>query len=311
MRILVLGAGAVGGYFGGCLLQAGVDVTFLVREKRKRFLQNNGLVIKTPDKTFVLTAPPTVLREEIDKPYDVILLSCKAYDLNEAIESIKPAVGPDTTIIPLLNGMKHLSVLDAAFGKEKILGGLCAIIATLGSDGEIIRFTALHNMVFGERNGKLSERVNRIGELFKSAAFNLSVSENILLAMWEKWLFLSTLAGSTCLMRAPIGDIVSFPQGKIFIKSLFNEIYRIAELSGYIPRESYCLQTLQTLTEKDSPLTASMYRDLVQGQRIESEQIIDDLLHRGAEHGKSPEDFPLLSLTSVHLKTYEAQRNRK
>jgi len=131
MRVLVVGAGAIGGYFGGRMLQAGRDITFLVRPRRAAELASAGLVIKSPNGDVTLKNPPTVQADAIKNKFDVVLLSCKAYDLTDAIKSFAPAVGPQTSIIPLLNGMLHLDVLDREFGRERVLGGLCAIAATL------------------------------------------------------------------------------------------------------------------------------------------------------------------------------------
>src|SRR6202047_4149753 len=162
MRILVVGAGAIGGYFGGRLLQAGRDVTFLVRPKRASELASAGLVIKSPNGDVTLTSPPTVQADKLDKLFDVVLLSCKAFDLEDAIKSFAPAVGPKTSIIPLLNGMLHLDVLDKKFGRERVLGGLCAIAVTLNDKREVVQLQPMQSLTFGERDGKMSERVRAI-----------------------------------------------------------------------------------------------------------------------------------------------------
>ena len=139
MRILVVGAGAIGGYFGGRLLQAGNDVTFLVRPKRASELASAGLVIKSPGGDVTLKNPPTVQADKLAETFDVVLLSCKAFDLEDAIKSFAPAVGPQTAIIPLLNGMLHLNVLDQKFGADRVLGGLCAIAVTLNEAREVVK----------------------------------------------------------------------------------------------------------------------------------------------------------------------------
>src|SRR6266496_2578308 len=164
MRILVVGAGAIGGYFGGRLLQAGRDVTFLVRPKRAAELARDGLVIKSPNGDVTLKNPPAVQADKLNEKFDVVLLSCKAFDLDDAIKSFAAAVGPDTAIIPMLNGMKHLDILDGKFGKQ-------------------------------------SDRVKAIDEAFKSGINGATASQNIMQDMWEKWVFLSSLAASTSLMR--------------------------------------------------------------------------------------------------------------
>ncbi|HBK06814.1 MAG TPA: oxidoreductase, partial [Acetobacteraceae bacterium] len=168
MRILVVGAGAIGGYFGGRLLQAGRDVTFLVRPKRAAELARDGLVIKSPNGDVKLKNPPTVQADKLAEKFDVVLLSCKAFDLDDAIRSFAPAVGPKTAIIPLLNGMLHLDVLDRKFGHERVLGGLCAIAATLNEKREIVQLAPMQSLGFGERDGKLSDRVRTIAEVMAS-----------------------------------------------------------------------------------------------------------------------------------------------
>ena len=168
MRILVVGAGAIGGYFGGRLLQAGRDVTFLVRPKRASELASAGLVIKSPNGDVTLKNPPTVQADKLAEKFDVVLLSCKAFDLDDAVKSFAPAVGPQTSIIPLLNGMLHLNVLDGKFGKDRVLGGLCAIAATLNEAREVVQLAPMQSLGFGERNGGMSDRVRAIAEVFSS-----------------------------------------------------------------------------------------------------------------------------------------------
>src|SRR5882672_9923547 len=171
MRVLVVGAGAIGGYFGGRLLQAGRDVTFLVRPKRASELAGAGLVIRSAAGDVTLKNPPTVQADKFSEKVDVVLLSCKAFDLEDAIKSFAPAVGPQTAIIPLLNGMLHLDVLDKAFGAGRVLGGLCAIAVTLNEAREVVQLGPMQSLNFGERDGKMSDRVRAIAEVFASGNF--------------------------------------------------------------------------------------------------------------------------------------------
>src|SRR5271156_6604637 len=217
MRILVVGAGAIGGYFGGRMLQAGGDVTFLVRPRRATELADAGLVIKSPNGDVTLKNPPAVQADKLTEKFDTVLLSCKAFDLDDAIKSFAPAVGPQTAIIPMLNGMRHLDVLDGKFGRERVLGGLCAIAVTLNDKREIVQLAPMQSLNFGERDGKLSDRVRAIADIFSSGNFGSVASENVLQDMWEKWVFLASIASSTSLMRASVGTIVASPGGKDFI----------------------------------------------------------------------------------------------
>src|ERR1700752_3764885 len=206
MRVLVVGAGAIGGYFGGRLLEAGRDVTFLVRPRRAAELPAPGLVIKSPNGDVTLKNPAVVQADKLNEKFDVVLLSCKAFDLDDAIKSFAPAVGPQTAIIPLLNGMRHLDVLDKKFGRERGLGGLCAIAATLNERREVVQLQPMQSLNFGERDGKLSDRVRAIAEVMASGKFGAVASEHIIQEMGEKWVFLASLAASTCLMRTSVGN---------------------------------------------------------------------------------------------------------
>lgn len=302
MRILVVGAGAVGGYFGGRLLEAGRDVTFLVRPRRAEELADSGLRIRSRFGDVTLSKPPAILAANLGSVFDLVLLSAKAYDLESAIASFAPAVGPGTVILPLLNGMRHLEVLDDRFGPDRVLGGQCLIAATLNEQREIVHLNDAHAISFGERGGTMSERVTAIDWLMDGARFDHRASPNIVLEMWEKWVFLATLAGGTCLLRGTIGDIAAAPGGSDLVLALFEECKSLAVAQGYPPREPFLKRTRAILTATGSPLTASMLRDIEAGAPIEADHIIGDLLARG--------EGPLLPIVYSHLKAYEARRSR-
>ena len=307
MRILVIGAGATGGYFGGRLLQAGRDVTFLVRPKRAELLAKNGLVIKSPAGDVTLKNPPTIVADKITAPFDVIILSCKAYDLEDAIASFAAAVGPDTAIIPFLNGMKHLDVLDAKFGIDRVMGGQCQIASMLDTEGVIHHLAPMQSMSFGERGTPKGDRARRIEAALQGAMFEARASDVIMQEMYEKWVFLATLAGATSLMRAAAGHITGAPGGADFIRALRAEIASVAEAAGHAPRAEFLTRTEGLLFAPGSPLTASMLRDIRGNARIEADQIIGDLIHRAETNKKSALNVPLLRIVYTHLKVYEAQ----
>jgi 2-dehydropantoate 2-reductase len=305
MRILVVGAGAIGGYFGGRMLQAGADVTFLVRPKRAAELAAGGLVIKSPQGDVTLKNPPAVQADKLAEKFDVVLLSCKAFDLEDAVQSLAPAVGPDTAIIPLLNGMKHLDVLDKRFGRARVLGGLCAIAVTLNDRREVVHLQPLQSLTFGERDGKLSDRLRAIAEVFTTGNFGSKVSEEIILEMWEKWVFLASLAACTCLMRTSVGNILASPGGKDFVLGMLDESSAIAAAEGHAPREPFLERTRGMLTAEGSQMTASMFRDIKAGAPVEADHVIGDLVAR-ADAAKVP--VPKLRTAYTHLKAYEKQR---
>jgi len=305
MRILVVGAGAIGGYFGGRMLQAGRDVTFLVRPRRAAELADAGLVIKSPNGDVTLKNPPALLADKLDEKFDVILLSCKAFDLDDAIRSFAPAVGPQTAIIPLLNGMLHLDRLDEKFGRERVLGGLCTIAVTLNEHREVVQLNPMQSLSFGERDGRLSDRVRAIAEVMASGKLGAVASEHIVQEMWEKWVFLATLAASTCLMRTSVGNILASPGGREFILGAFDECSAVATAEGYAPRAPFLERTLGMLTAEGSQMTASMFRDIKAGAPVEADHVIGDLIVRG-DAAKVP--VPRLRTAYTHLKAYEKQR---
>ena len=304
MRLLVVGAGAIGGYFGGRMLAAGRDVTFLVRPRRAAELADAGLVIKSPNGDVTLKNPPTVQADKLHEKFDAILLSCKAFDLDDAIRSFAPAVGAQTAIVPLLNGMLHLDVLDNEFGRERVLGGLCAIAVTLNEHREVVQLAPMQSLTFGERDGKMSDRVGAIGEMMASGKFGSVASAQIIQEMWEKWVFLASLAASTSLMRSSLGNILASPGGRDFILGILDECIAIATAAGYAPRAPFLERTHGMLTAEGSQLTASMFRDIKAGAPVESDHVIGDLIARG-DAAKVP--VPRLRTAYTHLKAYEKQ----
>ncbi len=307
MRTLVVGAGAIGGYFGGRLLEINRDVTFLVRPKRAAELSRQGLTIRSHFGDVSFSKPATVLAENLRETFDLVLLSCKAYDLEGAITAFAPAVGPRTAILPLLNGMRHLEVLDERFTRDRVLGGQCFIAAAV-KDGEIVHLNETHELSFGERDGVLSDRVQAIANLMEGVKFKAHASAEIVQEMWEKWVFLASLAGSTCLMRATIGEICASPGGTAFILGLLEECSSIAADEDYPMREAPLKRARNVLTATGSTLTASMLRDIERNAPIEADHIVGDLLRRGA--GSSQGKPSHLGIAYTHLKAYEARRTR-
>ncbi|WP_176082028.1 2-dehydropantoate 2-reductase [Paraburkholderia tropica] len=313
MRILVVGAGATGGYFGGRLAAAGRDVTFLVRDARAAQMREHGLVIRSPHAgDLTLRDPKTVTREALEapgtQPFDLVLLSCKAYDLDSAIDSFAAAVGPETAILPLLNGMRHLDVLQARFGTQAVFGGVCLIASTLNEQREIVHLNDSQAITFGELGGGISARAQTIADTFGNAGFIIKASERILQEMWEKWVFLASLAGSTCLFRAPIGAIVATPDGAATIERIFAECRAIAAEHGHAVRDSFLERSRGMLFATGSSLTASMLRDVQNGSRIEADHILGDLIRRGGAAQRASSELSVLRIVYSQLKAYEALR---
>jgi 2-dehydropantoate 2-reductase len=262
-------------------------------------------VIKSPNGDVTLKNPPVIQADTIKDKFDAVLLSCKAYDLDDAVKAFAPAVGGGTAIIPLLNGMRHLDVLDKNFGPSHVLGGLCLTAVTLNEKREVVQLGPVQSLGFGERNGKMSDRVRAIADVVGSCNFGGAASETVLQDMWEKWVFLASIAASTSLMRAPIGMILAAPGGKDFLLGILDECRAVATAEGYPPRTPALERATGMLTTEGSPLTASMFRDIKAGQPIEADHVIGDLIAR-ADAAKVP--VPELRTAYTHLKAYEQTR---
>ncbi|KMM74887.1 2-dehydropantoate 2-reductase [Xanthomonas sp. NCPPB 1128] len=309
MRILILGAGATGGYFGGRLAQAGVDVSFLVRPARAARLQRDGLRIRSPRGDAAI-AVSTLSAETLPgaaqaRPFDLVLLSCKAYDLDSALEAVAPAVHDGTSVLPILNGLRHYRALDARFGAERVIGGLCFISAVLDADGAIQHLAKPASLTFGERDGHGvdSARVRALAEACTQAEVDHLAAPRIAQEQWIKYTFLTALAAATCLMRAPIGRIVASDDGVALVRGLYAECTAVATAAGEPVPEAAQASALQLLTQPGSPMKASMLRDLEAGQQVEAQQIVGDMLARARTAGHAA---PLLMAAYCHLQAYQA-----
>ena len=309
MKILILGAGGTGGYFGGRLHQAGADITFLVRAVRAQHIATHGLMLESP-KDKVTLQVKTVLAEQVKPEYDVVILSCKAYDLASSIAAITPAMGShacSTCILPLLNGMAHIDTLDAAFGKPRVMGGACQIAATLTPEGVVKSLMEFQQLVWGARHPAHAALAQALGPVFAATELGWTVSDNIMQDMWEKVTFLSTLAGMTCLMRGSVGDILAAPGGAHAIARYLDACIAIATKEGYAPRTAAIERFRSILSAPGSTLTASMLRDVEGGGPIEADHIVGFMLDKARSHGV---DDGMLAVAYTHLKAYEARRAR-
>jgi 2-dehydropantoate 2-reductase len=303
MKILVIGAGAVGGYFGGRLAQAGRDVTFLVRGRQADTIRRQGLQIVSPHGNATLH-PTTLLANELSGAFDLILLSVKGYGLEPAMDDFAPAVGKATMILPVLNGMRHIDLLIKRFGKDGVIGGACLVSSEVDKDGRIVQLTGTQRLVYGELCGGISERMNHLDAVMQGSGFEARISPDITQEMWQKWIQLSSLGALTCLMRGTVGEVEAVPGGADTAKQILLESSSIATACGHPPREDFLSKARSTLTTRGSNLTSSMYRDLVKGARVEADQIIGDLLDRGHRLGVAT---PLLQAAYINLKIYEGR----
>jgi 2-dehydropantoate 2-reductase len=304
MKIAVLGAGAIGGYFGGRLAEAGEDVTFLVRPGRLEQLARDGLRIESPfgDATLAVNA---VTAFEPQRSYDLVLLACKAYDLDSAIEAIRPALGPQTLVLPLLNGYAHIERLVAEFGAARVAGGLAKIQLTLAPDGTIRHLSDWRSITFGELDGRASPRLRDLERRFGRTPVLAALSTHIVRDLWLKLVHLATVAGMTCLMRASVGEIAATPEGTRLLNAFFDRNLEIAARAGHVPGPEFVAEFRALFADRESKYSASMARDLERGGPIEADHILGHLLERCREYGL---DDTLHALAWTHCKAYEQRR---
>ncbi|MEV5848406.1 2-dehydropantoate 2-reductase [Streptomyces sp. NPDC051985] len=300
MRILVVGAGATGGFFGGRLAQAGRDVTFLVRPARARLLRERGLRLTGagPDHVF---QPSLVTSDRLEESYDLVLVTPKAQGLPQAIADVAPAVGPRTLVLPFLNGMAHIDALNARFGSEAVLGGVVKVHATLDDAGDVRLLGPLSELVLGEQRAGLTPRVEEVRRELDVPGFDVVVAPDILAAMWHKWVFISALGALTTLMRGNVGDVVA-AGGAWLGPGLLAEASAVAEAAGHPLTERQVADVEESMTRKGSTDTASLYRDTAAGLPTEAEHILGDLTARARALSVPT---PLFDLAVLHLRVHE------
>lgn len=301
MRVLILGAGAIGGYYGGRLAAAGVDATFLVRPRRAEQLARDGLVIKSP-KADVRMPVKTVSREDARPGYDAILLSCKAYDLDDAIDSVRPAAA-GALVIPLLNGIRHLDTLDAAFGQDHVAGGVALIGTTMEPDGSIVHLDRGDGLSYGERTPAQAGICAALAPIMTGSGFAGRHSTEIVQEMWEKFAFITSTAGICCLMRGDIGTIARTQEGVGLTRELIAECIAAISAAGFPPRAPSRERLDTQLTNPESTMTASMLRDLRRGNQVEAQHVVGDMLARAQRAGLAA---PLLRAVYTSLQVYQA-----
>jgi 2-dehydropantoate 2-reductase len=305
MRILVVGAGATGGFYGGRRAEAGRDVTFLVRAGRAAQLQADGLRIVSPAGESVIR-PNLVQAGAVGGPYDVVLVGLKAYALEAAMEDFAPAVGAETIVVPLLNGMRHIELLVGRFGERPIAGGVSRVSTEVDAAGRIVQLTPAQMLVFGERAGGASERMTALRVGIEGTGFEVEISPNIIARMWEKWVMLASLGAITCLFRGTIGEVAAVSGGLEMELAILAECGAVAAACGYPMSENGMAWARSLVARPGGPMTASMYRDMMNGGRVEADHILGDLIARGREHGV---ECPIVSTAYVALSVYLDRRS--
>lgn len=301
MRILVLGAGGVGGYFGGRLVEKGEDVTFLVRSGRQQQIQQCGLVIRSIHGDLTIH-PKTITAESPSEVYDLVILSSKAYHLGQAIEDLRPFVGEETVILPLLNGVAHYKLLQDAFGEDRVIGGLCFIETTLNQEGHIVQTSRDHYVRFGEFDNKDTQRIQQLEEVLGGTKTSFKRSSFIEQDIWRKYLFISTISGVTTLMRAPMGPILESRGGAEFVHRVFLEIESIMRAHGAPLDQDIVSKHMETMRKMGYEMKSSMQRDMEKRLSVEADHLQGYLLQLAENYDIQA---PLLRTIYQNLLVYQ------
>ncbi len=302
----MVGAGATGGFYGGLLLNAGRDVTFLLRDRRAQQIRDNGLQIVTHKGEQLTLHPKIVSAEEVKTtatPFDLIILSTKSYQLNAAMDDIAPAVGPKTMLLPILNGMAQLETLDNRFGAEHVLAGTVRVVSDVDEGGRVLQMASLDEMSYGERSRERTDRILAVDQAMGGAGFTAVLRPDILATLWQKWWILASMGVTCVLTRGPVGQAAAVPHGPALAEAILKECGDIAAANGYPPDPAVYAEHTARLTEVGSTLTSSLYRDLTKGAPVEADHILGDLL----DHAKGV-PTPLITAAYVQLKVYELNR---
>jgi 2-dehydropantoate 2-reductase len=307
MRFLILGAGGLGGYFGGMLARSGAEVAFLVRPRRAAQLAERNLVIKEPAGDLVIPVR-TVAAGEVDGRYDVVFLTCKAYDLDSAVEAITPAIGPGSAVLPVLNGVTHIHLLCERFGAEHVLGAMIIVRAELAPNGDIVRPPIggiSEDAAFGELTGERSARCEAIHKTLMSAGIPSRISDDILSEMWAKFCGFCCNAAVSTLTRAFAGEIAATPAGAGFVEATFDECARVTTAEGYPPPHSLRDLCVGLYSQPGLGYRPSIAADFEAGRPTEGEHTIGDLVRRADRRGL---DVPILRAALCNLQIQEARR---
>lgn len=302
MQVVVLGAGGVGGYLGARLITGGADVVFLARESRAAELSARGLIVKSPLGDFAAPVRVMVAGTAPKLAPDVVILACKEPALASALDTVTPLLAPETRLLPLLNGVRHIDTLSARYPDTHLLGGIVHGAANLRPDGVIEHLSSFMTVITGPVATAGDPVADEIVDRLKAAGVDAYVTHEIRQDMWNKFLFLAAFAGITCLMRASIGAILQTDHGRERILHLLEETRSVAQAEGYAPTDVMMEEYRALLTEEGSTLTSSMLRDIESGRRTEGDHILGDMLQR-ARHHELP--APVLAIAAAHVQAYE------
>ncbi|MER6489656.1 ketopantoate reductase family protein [Streptomyces griseorubiginosus] len=302
MRILVVGAGAVGGCLGGRLVGAGRNVDFLVRRARAEQLRGRGLRIVDGEGVDNIDVN-CLTADELTGHVDLILLCVKPDALPAVMDDLEPAVGPDTVLVPFLNGIRHVDLLTERYG-EAVLGGVAKIVTQLAGNGDIHQLLPGGQIQIGELNSGRPDRVARVAQSLAISDFDVTVLDNIADAMWSKWVMIATLGAVTSLVRGTISEAVAVEDGAVFAAGTLDEAASVAAAARHPLSESDYAGYRELVTAGPFPLTSSLSWELLTGRTTEVENVLGDLVDRARAFGLA---VPRLEAAALTLRAHNAR----
>ena len=284
MRIAIMGSGGVGGYFGGRLAYAGEDVTFIARGAHLEAIRKNGLQVNSVAGDFHIRPKATHDPAAVGQ-VDLILFCVKAYDTEAAASQIRPMVGPQTTVLCLLNGVDNEETLGAILGEDHVLAGVVHILSTISAPGVISQTAGPRTLKLGERDGRISARAERIFNVLKGAGIQAELSAQILVDLWEKFVFICAQGGVTALGRLSVGEILGCPETAAFYRGVMEEVAAIGRTRG-VPLPADTVDRALAFARALQPgMRSSLAYDLSQGNRLEVESLSGSVVRSGRELG--------------------------
>jgi 2-dehydropantoate 2-reductase len=285
MQIAILGAGAVGGYFGGLLARSGNEVALIARGQHLAALQKQGLTVQSIHGDFHVNTITATSDTASVGPVDLVLVTVKSYDLGTAAHAARPLIGPHTAVLPLLNGLDAAERLGAVLGEEHVLAGLTHISASLAEPGLIRQVSAVRRITFGERDGTITLRGQRIRELLAASGAEVLLSPDIEEALWRKFLFIASMSGVCCLARQPIGPVLATPETRALFVDAIHEAETVARSRGVKLPPDITEQTVRLAEGFASETRPSLLLDLEMGKRLELEALSGTVVRYGSLAG--------------------------
>lgn len=303
MKIVIFGTGGVGGYFGALLARAEHDVTFIARGPHMLAIKKQGLSIKSPHGNFIIH-PAKVT----DSPKDIgtveyVIVAVKQYQLSEVASRLSPLIDQQTTVVPLLNGIDAHEHIIHVVGRRPVVGGVCSLVSMIEAPGIIRHETQLQRIVLGELDGTKTERVENLVQAWKSCGVEAIHADDIFVALWTKFLFITSFGGITSLCRATLGEIMESPQTRELLDQAMEEVKILAHKQGIVLAEDIVQSTMTFLESVEPIATSSMQRDVAAGRPFELEAFSGTIVRLGQEHGvRTPVHNALYGLLLPALK---------